>query len=61
MKMNVEGKRGRGRPIKSWWDTIEYDMRTVGVCIGEVKNREKWSDQPLRVGRTSRAKKNNNT
>ncbi|KAL4107830.1 hypothetical protein QTP88_018114 [Uroleucon formosanum] len=27
MKMNVEGKRGRGRPIKRWLENIEKDMR----------------------------------
>jgi len=23
-------------------DTIENDMRAVSVCIGDVKNRDKW-------------------
>lgn len=34
MKINVEGKRERGRPKKIWLNTIEHDMRAVGVCIG---------------------------
>jgi hypothetical protein len=42
MKMNVEGKTGRGRPKKRWLDTIENDMRAVGVCLGDVKNRDEW-------------------
>jgi hypothetical protein len=29
MKINVEWKRGRGRPKKKWLDVIEYDMRAV--------------------------------
>jgi len=31
MKINVEGKRGRGITQKRWLDTIENDMRAVGV------------------------------
>ncbi|KAL4082969.1 hypothetical protein QTP88_023973 [Uroleucon formosanum] len=41
MKMNIEGKRGRGRPKKRWLKNIEKDMRAVGVCIGDdaIKKR----------------------
>jgi len=42
MKMNVEGKRGRGRPKKRRLDKIENDMRAAGVCKGDVKDRDKW-------------------
>ncbi|KAL4126178.1 hypothetical protein QTP88_010404 [Uroleucon formosanum] len=42
MKMNVDGKRGRGRPQKRWLENMERDMRAVGVCIGDVKDRYKW-------------------
>jgi len=41
MKMNVERKRGRGRPKERWLDTIE-NMRAVSVCVGDLKNRDKW-------------------
>jgi hypothetical protein len=30
MKINVEGKRGRGRPKKRLLNRIENDMRVVG-------------------------------
>jgi hypothetical protein len=40
MIMNDEGERGRGRPKKGWLDTIENDMSIVGVCIGDVENRD---------------------
>jgi hypothetical protein len=33
MKINVERKRGRGRPKKRWLNMIENDMRAVGVCM----------------------------
>jgi len=42
MKMNIEGKRGRERPKKSWLGTIENDMRAVGVCVGNVEKQDKW-------------------
>jgi len=42
MKMNVEGKIRRGKSKKRWLETIENDMRAVGVCKGDVENREKW-------------------
>jgi hypothetical protein len=31
IKMNIEGKRERGRPKKRWLDTIENDMKAVSV------------------------------
>jgi hypothetical protein len=40
MKINVEGKRERGRPKKKWLDTIENDMRAVGVYVGDLENRD---------------------
>jgi len=39
MRMNVEKKRRRGRPKrKRLLDTIENDMRAVGVWLGDVQN-----------------------
>jgi hypothetical protein len=38
MKMNVKAKRGR--PNKIWLDMIENDMRAIGVCVGDVENRD---------------------
>ena len=40
--MHVVDKRGRGRPKKRWLENIEEDMRAVGVCIGDVKDRDRW-------------------
>jgi hypothetical protein len=25
-----------------WLDTVENDMRAVGVYVGDVENRDKW-------------------
>jgi len=41
MKMNI-GRKRRGRPKKRWLDTNENDMRTVGLCVEDVKNRDNW-------------------
>jgi hypothetical protein len=37
MKMNVERKRGRGRPKKRWLEMIKNDMKAIGACIGLLK------------------------
>jgi hypothetical protein len=42
MKINIEGKRGRGKPKKRWLDMIEDDMRAISVSIGDVENRDEW-------------------
>jgi hypothetical protein len=39
MKMNVEGKRRRGRPKKRWLDIIENDMGAVGMYVSDVENQ----------------------
>ncbi|KAF0772636.1 Uncharacterized protein FWK35_00001635 [Aphis craccivora] len=35
--MSVDGKRGRGRPKKRWFEVIECDMRMTGVCEKKLK------------------------
>ena len=42
MEMNVEGKRGRGRPKKRWIDGVESDMRIAGVRVRDVADRALW-------------------
>jgi len=36
MEMNIEG----GRRPKKWVNTIEENMRTVGVCVEDVGDDE---------------------
>jgi len=38
----VDGKRGRGRPKKRWFEVIECDMRMTGVYKEDTKDRSKW-------------------
>jgi hypothetical protein len=42
MKMNVEGKRERGKLKKRWLDMIKNDMRAVDVCVWDVENQDEW-------------------
>jgi hypothetical protein len=38
--MNVKENWGRGRSRNGWLYMIENDMRTIGVCVENVKNRD---------------------
>jgi hypothetical protein len=38
MKMNIEGKRERGRPKNKWLNTIESHMKAVDVCLKDLEN-----------------------
>jgi len=40
--MNVEGRKGRGRPKKKWLNAIGCDVRTAGECVDDVGDRVKW-------------------
>jgi hypothetical protein len=40
MKKNVEGKKEEKDQKKRWLDTIENYIRAVGVCVGDVENRD---------------------
>ena len=42
MIMEVEGKRPRGRPKKTWWETIQSDMKKVGLKTQDAVNRTVW-------------------
>jgi len=39
-KMN--GKRSRGRPRKSWKDSVKLLLEDIGVDWEQVYNRERW-------------------
>jgi len=40
--LEVEGKRGRGRPAKTWHEVVINDMRTLGINIGMAQDRAPW-------------------
>ena len=42
MEMEVAGRRPRGRPRKTWRETIEEDMRGLGLRRRDVYDRGKW-------------------
>jgi len=42
MTLEVDGKRPRGRPKKTWWETIESDMKIVGLKREDAVDRIAW-------------------
>ena len=42
MDMDFPGTRRRGRPKRSYMDTVKEDMRAVGAEEEDVYNRGKW-------------------
>ena len=42
MDVEVEGKRGRGRPLKRWGDVVQTDMKRKGTVAEDAQNRPKW-------------------
>lgn len=45
MKMNIKEKIGRRKLIKRCLETIEYNIRTVKVCVGNVGDQDKWGSR----------------
>jgi hypothetical protein len=42
MNMNVEGRRGRGRPKKRWIGCVRQDMREMAVTDEIMSDRGEW-------------------
>ena len=42
MDYEVELKRPRGRPEKTWKDLVKKDMVARGLSRGDAIDREKW-------------------
>ena len=42
MSLEVDGKRGRGRPRLTWIKMVERDMRERGLVKEDVLDRERW-------------------
>ena len=42
MSFEVEGKRGRERPMMTWSQVVEKEMRECGLKREDKKDRERW-------------------
>ena len=42
MEMEIQGRRGRGRPKRRWMDCIRDDLGARGLTGGEVWDRGRW-------------------
>ena len=38
----VDGKVGRGRPRKTWYEVVRNDMRSLNICERDALDRAKW-------------------
>ena len=38
----LEGKVGRGRPLKTWYEVVRNDMRDLNICERDALDRTKW-------------------
>ena len=42
--MEVEGRRPAGRPKKTWRETVNADIKQLGIDTKDTNNREAWKD-----------------
>ena len=42
MRVEIPGKRRRGRPHRRWIDNLKEDMKKAGVSEEEAKDRVRW-------------------
>ena len=42
LRMELPGRRRRGRPKRRFMDVVRADMRVVGVSMEDVEDRAKW-------------------
>jgi hypothetical protein len=42
MDMEVEGRRGRGRPKLTWMEVVRRDLERCGLHVEEAQNRNVW-------------------
>ena len=40
--MEVEGRRPAGRPKKTWRETVNADIKQLGIDTKDTNNREAW-------------------
>ena len=42
MELEVSGCKPKGRPKKTWWETIKSDMKAVGLKKDDALDRARW-------------------
>ena len=42
LSLVVEGRRGKGRPRKTWRDVINEDLRFLNLPLDMAEDRDKW-------------------
>ena len=40
--MEVEGRRGRGRPKRTWMEVVQSDLRRLKIKREDAENRSLW-------------------
>lgn len=38
----LDGRAGKGRPRKTWYEVVRNDMRDLGVCERDALDRNEW-------------------
>ena len=44
MHLEVEGSKGRGRPCKTWLETIDNDLRIWNIDSNKTEDRPAWKN-----------------
>src|SRR5580700_2994037 len=40
--LEVEGRKPKGRPKKTWMDTVKMDMKPLGLVVKDADDRDRW-------------------
>ena len=40
--LEVEGRKPKGRPKKTWMDTVKMDMKPLGLVVKDADDRGRW-------------------
>jgi len=40
--LEVEGRKPKGRPKKTWMDTVKMDMKPLGLVVKDADDRNRW-------------------
>ena len=53
--LEVAGKAGRGRGRKTWLECVKHDMKDLGLCVEDARDRGLWKGKIF--GETSKPRK----